>query len=63
MSQNEQKKRKGPRELTPEEIQFLKAKRAERERKLATDPEYRKKYEERKKKHAPFTALIGENDE
>ena len=43
-NQQNQKTRKGPRPLTPEEIQMLKAQREVHLKKLETDPEYRKKW-------------------
>ena len=48
MQNNEQKKRKGPRPLTQEEIRTMKAQREERLRKMETDPEFRKKMEKRR---------------
>ena len=44
MPNNEQKS-KGPRALTPEEVQILKTHRAEHKKKMETDPEYRKWWE------------------
>ena len=48
MQNNEQKTRKGPRPLTPEEIQMLKAHRQEHLKRIATDPEYQKNWEKQK---------------
>ena len=42
-----QEKRKGPRPLTEEEIQRIEARKAEVERKLATDPEFKKQWEKK----------------
>ena len=59
MPNNEQKTRKGPRPLTPEQIQMLKAQRKERLRKMETNPEYRKKWEKQK---ADFNRIALLND-
>ena len=48
MPNNEQKTKKGPRPLTPEEIQMMKAHRQEHLKRIATDPEYQKNWEKQK---------------
>lgn len=49
MPNNKQNRTKGLRAFTKEEIQMLKAHQAEHEKKMETDPEYRKLWEKKKK--------------
>ena len=62
MQNSEQNKRKAPRAFTPEEIQALKAHREEHEKKMQTDPGYKKLWE---KREADFRkiALLDDSEE
>ena len=46
---NSEQKTKGPRALTSEEVQVMKAHRAEHQKKMEIDSEYRKWWEKQKK--------------
>ncbi len=55
---NNNEKPRAPRPFTEEEKELLRAHIAEHNRKMATDPEYRKRCEEFEEKHKHIHALL-----